>query len=111
MKKYILAAALVLASASAMADINNCAEAYDIKRGDKCSSTSSLSMRIKNVCSQKIDMQYCLKNEYGGGWDCGVKNSVGPGESTSYYVCKSDSQGNYRLMAREAGSSVKFNNP
>ena len=107
MKKCFFAVALIMASASVIADMNSCIEISNFQRGTTCNNPASASMRVTNVCSQSIDMQYCLKRA-NGTWDCGMAFNTAPGGSTTYYTCNGDMQGSYDYSARPAGSNERF---
>ena len=85
-----------------------CLEAFDVKRGDNCNASDSLSMRLRNRCAETIDAKYCLQRS-NLSWDCGMDSGMKPGEQTSYFTCHST--GTYRLMQRSAGSSEKLPDP
>lgn len=89
---------------------DDCVKMYDFKRGGQCNSTLSTSMRIKNSCSEPVDMQYCLRRS-NGSWSCGVAFKVKQDDSTSWYVCDGDGIGRYDLSARQPGSGEKFSTP
>ena len=87
-----------------------CVEAYDFTRGGFCGNPRSTHMRVKNICSERIDMKFCLKRA-DGRWSCGVQGNVGRGEGTTWYVCEGDGFQTYFTEARESGSGERFAEP
>jgi len=78
-----------LITPSAQTNWTDCVSVYDVKRGNNCGSRTSLEMKIKNRCTQNIDMKFCIQRE-NGTWDCGMWTNTAPNESTSTYTCKSN---------------------
>jgi hypothetical protein len=87
---------------------SECVAIYDQKRGDNCNSSSSFSIRIRNVCAEPIDARFCIERT-NGTWDCGMHTNLRPGERTSYYTCNSTFY--VWRWARQAGTSTRIPEP
>ncbi len=77
-------------------DLSYCIEVLEAIHGElsTCTGTSGLRVRSRNNCDATIMIKTCLERT-DGSWDCGLETSVSPGETNSYWTCRST--GRYQL--------------
>ena len=90
---------------AAMGNRTACVAVVHTARGQNCSSSGSLEVRVENRCGDMINMSLCLQRE-NGTWSCFSESRATYGASAVGHVCNAGNQG-YRYRGCDVGERCR----
>ncbi|MDO9359375.1 MAG: hypothetical protein Q7T70_10330 [Polaromonas sp.] len=68
-------------------DASACIQVFERTVGKSCNKPNSHAFRVRNTCSEPIDMRYCLKSSKGM-WNCEMYSGASSGKQTGTSICE-----------------------